>query len=211
MSTKVDSAGVRATLSIRLFANEVLVAESDAPDLWQRVFAAIAAGKGDSHANVLPRTQSMRPDAAPHGRAAEPGPVGAMATEIGVSSEVLVGACAPSDQPPYLHLDAHCWEAIKRNFGPRGPTAVSPTALAATLLAIWNHHRGAGSPSVSDCLAVLRTIHLRDPNTARSLRNCEWLQTRGGTVVVNPAQRSRALRIARAYCSKSGPEEERMA
>jgi hypothetical protein len=210
MSTKVDSAGVRATLSIRLFANEVLVAESDAPDLWQQVFAAITAGKADSRVDALSRAQTKRLDSPPQGKIGESGPVSAMAAEIGVSSDVLIGACSPSNQPPYLHLDAHCWEAIKRNFGTRGPTSVSPTALAATLLAIWNQHRGSEAPLVSDCLAVLRTIHLRDPNTARSLRNCEWLQARGGAVVVNPAQRSRALRIARAYCSKSGAEEERM-
>src|SRR5881628_100012 len=57
----------------------------------------------------------------------------AFAAEVGATVAEVIGACSPSSTSPYLHLDQHCWEALKKNTPIKGPGSVSPTTLAATL------------------------------------------------------------------------------
>jgi hypothetical protein len=195
---------VKAQLSIQLFADAVLVAESDDHELWRRVFAAIQTGK----AVVADNDGSDRSTPSPK-RILDPDrPTAAFAAELGVSEEELIGACGPTAQPPFVHLDQRYWEALRAKTGSRGIDAIAPVALAATLLAMWfKHGQIEGPPTVQQCQVTLETIGLRDQNAARSLRNAEWLQTRNGSVLINPAQWSQAVRIARAYCLKKSPRE----
>jgi hypothetical protein len=131
----------------------------------------------------------------------------AFAAELDVTEEELTGACGPEVEPPYIHLDQRYWEALRKQTGSRGIDAVAPVVLAATLLAIWFKHGVGGSPTVRQCQEVLSTIGLRDQNAARSLNNAEWLQARNGSVQINPARWSQAVRIAKAYCVKKSPKE----
>jgi hypothetical protein len=204
---------VTANLKIQLMADSVLVAESEDALLWQRVFSAIQKGQGSPGA---PQGADLDDEAERDDSGEQTDQPGAnvvkgaasFAKELGVSPDVLVGACAPSIQSPYIHMDDHHWEALKKNTPGRGPTAIPPAVMAATLLGLWFKHAGlAGGPTVLQCQAVLQTIDLRDRNAARALRHCSWLQNRKGSVLVNPAERSRALRLAKAYCLKKVPEE----
>ncbi len=53
--------------------------------------------------------------------------------------------------------------------------------------------------------AVLNTINIRDKNASRGIRGATWLQNRPGReIVLNPAQVSRAVKLARCFCSKVG-------
>jgi hypothetical protein len=204
---------VKAELKVQLFANDVLVAESDDAELWRRVFSSMQGKavlppedqmdgsdeEGEEEAPARPmRRKHPRPD----------GPVEAFAAELGVGIDDVTGACSPDLTSPFIHLDQRYWEALKKNAGQRGRTAIGPTALAATLLCLWfKHAEIAGNPSLKQCTEVLRTIHLRDTNTARTLRNSDWLQTRGENVIINPAQWSKAVRVATAYCLKKAPKD----
>lgn len=201
---------VKASLKIVLMANDVEIAESEDKLLWQSVFAAINQG-----VNQIPTAP------APPGAGAVPPPPGGkvespsfasggadglskFARELGIVPDVIEGALAPSLEAPYIHLDPHCWEALKKNTPPRGAQSIAPIALAGTVLALWFKHAGIdGIPTSKQCQAVLKTIHTSDKNAARSLKNTEWLQTRGNGIVVNPAQRSRAVAVTVAYCTKS--------
>jgi hypothetical protein len=195
---------VKARLGIQLYADSVLVAESDDHELWRKVFAAIQTGK----AVVAEDESDDRNTASAKGTLGPDRPIAAFATELGVSEEELVGACGPTMQPPFIHLDQRYWEALRTRTGSRGIDAIAPVALAATLLAMWfKHGQIEGSPTVQHCQAALATIGLRDQNAARSLRNADWLQTRNGTVLINPAQWSQAVRIAKAYCLRKSPRE----
>ncbi len=203
---------VKASLKIVLMANEVEIAESDDTALWQSVFAAISQGT-----NQVPQGQpAPMPSGAPlteNSPAIEPpstnmatgtGPLAKFAAELGITQDEVEGALAPTIEEPYIHLDPHCWEALKKNTPPRGAQAVAPIALAGTVLALWFKHAGIdGIPTTKQCQAVLNTIHIRDRNAARSLKNTEWLQNRGNGIVINPAQRSRAVALASSYCTKS--------
>lgn len=198
---------VTAKLALKLFANDVVVAESEDPDLWRRVFTAVQSGKAGS----LPDKEDFgeetdRPTQRKKRTSAE-GPVSSFADELGVDVDEVIGACLPSTDAPYIQLDQRYWEALRRNTGSRGRDAIAPIALAGTLLALWFKHAGiGGNPTIQQCQDVLRTINLRDQNAARSLRNADWLQTRNNGVVINPAQWSQAVRVAKGYCLKQAPK-----
>lgn len=194
---------VKAQLSVQLFADAVLVAESQDQDLWRSVFAAIQSGTTtlavltDARSSTLATADASAPDS-----------VVSFANELGLSVDEVAGACGPSAEAPFVHLDQRYWEALRQKTGSRGIDAIAPVALAATLLAIWfKHSKQAANPTLQQCQEVLSTIGLRDQNAARSLRNADWLQSRNGSVQVNPARWSQAVRIAKAYCLKKSPKE----
>ncbi len=194
---------VKAKLRVQLLAEEVVVAESEDPALWQRVLAAI-----QGPAAALPGLVAPPPAGKALAGEVPPGTdpaVANFAAELGLEVPVVLGACAPSREEPFLHLDQHHWEALKKSTPTRGPGSISPAALGGTLSALWAKHAGLGPPSMKIVSAVLATIHLRDQNIARSLANCEWLQVRGGNVVINPARTSSAVALGTAFCSKQAP------
>ena len=201
---------VKASLKIVLMANDIEIAESEDKNLWQHVFAAINQGASQVQVEqtlpiegaVVPLTNegSQPPAFTP----SDTGGLNKFAAELRISPEEVEGALAPSLEAPYIHLDPHCWEAIKKNTPSRGAQAIAPIALAGTVLSLWFKHAGIdGIPTSAQCQTVLRTIHISDKNAGRSLKNTEWLQARGNGIVINPAQRSRAIAVAAAYCTKS--------
>ncbi|GGD74154.1 hypothetical protein [Lacimicrobium alkaliphilum] len=201
---------VKASLKIVLMANDVEIAESVDKTLWQKVFAAINQGTNQVQLESTSPGAGTLPSA-PSGEVESlsltPGGIDGLskfAGELGITPEEVEGALYPSLEAPYIHLDPHCWEALKKNTPPRGPQAIAPISLAGTVLALWFKHAGIdGIPTTKQCQAVLKTIHTSDKNAGRSLRNTEWLQTRGNGIVVNPVHRSRAVAVAAAYCTKS--------
>jgi hypothetical protein len=204
---------VRAPLFVRLYAGEVLVAESEDAGLWQRVFtvvqksAAGSEGQNVEHAAAFDGldAEKTRPRSATlHVRPGQG--LDGFAQELGINVDELEGALSPSDSEPFIHLNPHCWEAFKKNTPVRGPGAVSPSALAGTVLSLWFQHAAKPSaPTMAQAQVVLGTISLRDQNPGRGIGNAEWLQLRAGSIVINPAQRSRAVNIASAFCSKRPP------
>lgn len=199
---------VKASLKIVLMANDIEIAESDDKVLWQNVFTAINQGTNQIQVSLsgqeggaVPLTGSDSP-ALTSVNGVES--LKKFSAELGITQAEVEGALAPTLDAPYIHLDPHCWEALKKNTPPRGPQAIAPIALAGTVLALWFRHAGIdGIPTSKQCQAVLKTIHVSDKNAGRSLKNTEWLQTRGNGIVINPALRSRAIAVARAYCTKT--------
>ena len=125
-----------------------------------------------------------------------------MPEETGVTVDVLQGSCAPTETAPFIHLDKHHWEAMKKATPARGSKAISPIALASTLLILWKEQAKSGDSSVKEAQKVLGTVSMRDSHPHRSLDNCEWLQLRGKNIIINPAQTSKAIKLAKAYCTK---------
>lgn len=191
---------IKARLRIVLQADETVVAESDDAALWQKVLVAINSGGADF---AGPRTAEIVSSTAPMS-ADSSDPLGRFATELGLSREEVQGACSPSLEAPYMHLDIHCWEAMKKQTPERGPTAYSSMAVSATLLALWFRASGLGSPTQAQAQVVLGTIGIKDQNPARGVERSEWLQSRaGGTIVLNPAKVSQAIALAKSFCSKN--------
>lgn len=193
---------VKAKLKVILQADETIVAETEDPVLWQKVLLAINQGGGE---NFTPNNSNQTSNRADPG--SDSGSAGnavdKFAQLLGLSREVVEGACAPSTADPYLHLDIHCWEAMKSQTPERGPTAYSPMAIAATLLTLWFRAAGLGSPTQAQARAVLGTISIQDRNASRGIQRSDWLQSRpGGAIVLNPAHATRAATIAKSFCAK---------
>ena len=194
---------VKAKLSVILKADDLVVEESTDPILWQRVLAAINSRsselKVDSVGDNSPPGASLTTGSA--GSAASA--VDRMARQIGTDRSVLEGACSPMADPPYLHLDLHCWEDMRRQLPPRGRSAVAPIVISGTLLALWLRAAGLPNPTQAQAQAVLDTINVRDANPSRGIDRAEWLQSRsGGQIVLNPAEISKAVRLARCFSTK---------
>ncbi len=198
--------GLKATLKIQLFANDVVVAEAEDERLWQRVLAAIQANSTDLGTQKITSQEEDKDDEDANGE--EEGPPGrgleGLAKELGVSAMALRGACDPKLEAPFLHLDAKNWEAFRRNTPARGPHSISAIKLAATLICLWFKHAGVGRrPTQAEALVVLEDLGVTDNNPSRAISNCSWLQARGDGVQINPAELSRAHAVAKAFVLKS--------
>ncbi len=190
---------IKAELKIVLQADKTIIAESSDPILWQNVLAAInTPSAGSTNDNLGNFGQSDKGSLSP-----AKGPEQELAKEIGVSVEVLKGACSPSNDAPFIHLDKHHWEAFKKGTPNRGPKAIAAIALAATLLILWKEKAKLGDSTMEDSKKVLGTLNLTDKNPDRAIKNCEWLQLRNNVMGINPAQTSKAIAIAKAYCAKT--------
>jgi hypothetical protein len=65
-------------------------------------------------------------------KAAQPrAALNAFAQKVETEMPLVEGACSPRDVPPYMHLDSHCWEEMRRQIPRSGPNAVPPIALSA--------------------------------------------------------------------------------
>ncbi len=203
-------ASVRAALSIILKADEVVVAEVEDAVLWQQVLSAIHSGTSnlsDKQSGGSSTSKEAPPNAAKSvGTIAEgelgSEPIDLLAQQFGVERAKVEGACSPTTTQPYMHLDAHCWEEMKKQLPQRGKTAIAPTVLAATLLLLWFKKAELGNVTQSLALAVLATISVTDKNPSRSISNASWLHARPGQVVLNPAEISKAVKLATCFCKK---------
>jgi len=190
---------VKAKLTVRLFAGTTLVAESADEKLWHAVLGMIQEGGGVALSTGPAADSRQTQDDKSQDSA---GPVADMAKAIGVSVDVLEGACGPRIEEPYLHLDSHAWEAFTKNTPNRGPGAVASGAAAGTLLALWCKYAKLPKPSTTAVAQVLAEINVEEKNMPRSLRNCPWLQLRDKAVQLHPAEISRARKFAKAFCEK---------
>lgn len=204
---------LKASLKVVLYAEKVVVAESEDPQLWQKVLGVIngnpaAFGKIEIKPESDEGETEDEEDESLAKKPASRDPLGKFATEIGVSTEELQAACDPKHDEPFLILDHTCWEAFKTQLGDRGPSAVAPAAAAATLLALWfKTSNGQANATQAQAQAVLRSINVRDSNSARGIRRSEWLQPRaGGQIILNPAKFTKAKQFARCFCLKNWTE-----
>jgi hypothetical protein len=201
---------IKAKLRISLHADDTVVAETDDAALWHQVLLAI-----NKSAPVNLEEGGRRPpsddavSAQDDARLTVDDGLKNLAGELGLSVEVVNGACGPVLDEPFLHLDKHCWKAMKEQTPERGPTAYSGMAIATTLLALWFKAAGLGEPTQAQGQGVLTNIGLRDLNPGRGIERSEWLQARaGGIVRLHPAKRMRAIEIARAFCSQNWSKRE---
>jgi hypothetical protein len=188
---------VKAALRLVLMADETVVAESEDAGLWQKVLVAVNGGQtAATLAGSQPEAPGLDGDVS----------VVQFAQELGVEVAQLRGACDPRIDPPYLTLDTRSWAALKKNTPKRGRGAVSPMALAATMLALWFRAAKLGTPTQAQAKVVLDALGATDKNPSRAIKLSDWLQARpGGVVAINPAQITRATQVARAFCLKEAP------
>jgi len=192
---------LKARLKLVLMADEVTIAESEDPQIWQAAFQAI---QGDQTGLQPAPAEENSVEWVPE---EERVAIKALAKELGVEVQDLMSACHPRPIPPYIFLSKYHWEAFKRNTPERGRNSVSNAVLALTLLLLWAEKAHIDRISMRDGYAVLRAISARDEHASRAVENCPWLQTRGGAIHLNPESISEAIAVARAFCLKQPPAE----
>ncbi len=194
---------VKANLRLVLYAGKAEIAESEDNRLWQRVLAAIQKGTTGDDQDSEEDDALLQDNEDNEDSNAVKKLVKKFADELGIPTEVLIGACDPESEKPYLRLDEHCWEFFRNNVPRRGPGAIAPIVISATLLCLWFKYAGLDKPEKNDALAVLKVIGVEDHRPDRGIKNCPWLQLRAdGKIFLNPSQISKAKDIAKAFCLK---------
>jgi len=194
---------IKAQLKLILQADDVVIAESDDPRIWQAAFQAI---QGADVEKVLGRSGPATDSGIHWVPEEERSAILSLAGDLEVDPQDLLSACHPRMIAPYVFLNKHYWEAFKHQTAERGRTAVSNAVLALTLLLLWGEKIHLERISLRDGMAVLRTIMARDDHASRAVENCSWLQKTSGRIVLNPEKISRAVAIARAFCTRTAPE-----
>jgi len=195
---------VKANLKIQLFADKVVVAESEDEHLWRKVLAAMqgAIPNDTPDENEIHEEEEKITGLEPPSATKSKG-ISGLAKALDVKGAALTGACDPKIAPPYLHLDEKCWEAFKKNTPARGRKAVAATQLAGTLLCLWFKYGGiSGRPSQAQTLEILDGIGVTDNNASRAINNCAWLQSRRDGIQINPAEMTQAEAVAKAFIAK---------
>jgi hypothetical protein len=193
---------IKAALTIVLKAGDITVAEKEDAVLWQQVLAAINADTKLSN-GLLPMPPDIQGAEAAHtDNGTGHSPLSKFANEIGVKVELLQGSCNPLTQEPYLHLDPHKWEAMKKTIPVRGRGSLSNIVIATTILALWFRAAQLGNATLAAAQAVLQDIGTSDANPNRGIQSASWLQSRtGGTVLLNPAEITKAKKLALCFCT----------
>lgn len=220
---QIKENALKATMSVVLKANDVVVAEVDDHVLWNAVFAAISTGRSTLATVAAVAAPLPIPGPLATGVGAPGGhlsgadamvaatvantpsiePVQKFAKELDVDINVLIGACDPSLSDPYLTLDLHHWEAMRRDLPSRGAKAIAPIQLAASILCLWARHAGIGAVTQIMAQNVLANISGKDPNPGRGLDSSDWLQRKqGGVITINPAKISKAIVVVAGFCKK---------
>lgn len=187
---------IKANLVVRLFAGDVLVAETADAVLWNQVLARITGG-GEARDSLGAGLDEGSGESS----------IERLAAELGLEVAEVEGALDPDSEPPFLRLDAKTWERFTEATPSRGQNAVPSIVLAVTALAVWFDVLGLGLPTQAQAQRVLGTIHVTDKNPSRGIRNCEWLRSRGEGVAINPARASKGYAVVRAYCLGTAPTE----
>lgn len=191
---------IKARLMLVLTADNVVVAESDDPKIWQAAFQAIQGANIDHVLGTKPMDQKEDIDWVPE---EERSAILALASDLAVEPQVLLSACHPRMIAPYIFLNKRYWEAFKHQTAERGRTAVSNAVLALTLLLLWGEKINLERVALRDGMSVLKAISARDEHASRAVENCPWLQKTMGKIVLNPDHISRAIAVAQAFCTQS--------
>lgn len=202
----ISTQSVKAKLHIILKADTVTVADVEDPSLWQRILGEIQ-GRG------TPVIDPLAPVLANDTREVRTGPqnlataIDRLSQRLQIDRTQLQGAISPTTEPPYLDLDVHCWEKMKKQLAATGGNSIAALAVAGTILALWCREAGLETPTQAQSQAVLQTLGLQDKNASRAIRNANWLQARpGGQILINPAQNSKALLLAKCFCTGAWSE-----
>jgi len=194
---------IKARLRLVLTADNVVVAESDDPNIWQAAFQAIQGANIEQVLGTKPIDQDEGIDWVPE---EERSAILSLAGDLGIEPQALLSACHPRMIAPYIFLNKRYWEAFKHQTAERGRTAVSNAVLAISLLLLWGEKINLERVALRDGMAVLKVIAARDEHASRAVENCPWLQKSMGKIVLNPEKISRAIAVARAFCTQSAPE-----
>lgn len=194
---------IKAHLKLILTADNVVVAESEDPAIWQAAFQAIQGANIEQVLGTKSMNQDENIDWVPE---EERSAILSLAGDLGIEPQALLAACHPRMIAPYIFLNKRYWEAFKHQTAERGRTAVSNAVLAITLLLLWGEKINLERVALRDGMAVLKTISARDEHASRAVENCPWLQKTMGKIVINPEKISRAIAVAQAFCTQSAPE-----
>lgn len=188
-------------LKVTLHANDIEVVSTTDASIWLSVMAKITGAKSP-RVNDTDEDEAERKvgnDERSKNTDSPLTPLAKFADELGVDIERLEAACNPSQVEPFIRLDHKCYESFKTAPGQK---RTPPTVLAATLLLLWNRQIAFGEVTTRLCAQVLNSIDVSDKNPSRSLKNCDFIQSKNDTnYKLNPIMLRKAEELALSYCN----------
>lgn len=196
----------KATLGIKLFAGEVLVAESEDSALWQEILARIT---GASVAPLVPPAPATPPGgpAALHAAPAPRGgtPIAKLAAALGLTEADVDSALSPTEEEPFLRIEPRHWSTFIRNMPERGAGAVPAIVVSATAAALWFKAMGRDEVPFDVAKDILGALGAGYKNPTRSINNCAWLQLRGDNLRLDPRNFPQGEAFLRSFVQGERP------
>ncbi|MFW5804293.1 MAG: hypothetical protein ACOCWG_03570 [bacterium] len=193
---------VKANLKIILKADDTIVAESDDPILWQKILISINSNNDQieefSDTNNKESKELYSNDDL----------IKSFANYLEIPIENVNAAISPTIEAPYIHIDKHYWEAIKKSLPARGATAIADVVIAGTILLVWKEYSKLGDTLTKDVTKILSDLNITAKNPTRSFQNSEWLQLRNNKLFINPVETSKAKNFVKSFCLKQDPYKE---
>ncbi len=199
---------LKANLVVKLYANDVLVAESDDPVLWNSVMqGAKKTEKPKLITHVKTDNENGENSSAPTHLPPSPDSgngdaVVRWANAVAIESDEIIGACYPSHEEPFLHIDQHYWAAFKANTPKRGNNALTSVIIVSTLLVEWFKYAKLGDCTYTQVKKILHELGAEPQNPSRSFNKCPWLAKHGDVIKLNPANVLQADAVVKAFCTK---------
>lgn len=202
-------AKITSKFKLIIKAGNVQVAESDDTELCLKVLNAISKKEGGSQDEATKNT-GFTSENDDFSSESSDDAVASFAKKIGVTVDQAIGACDPQSEDPFITLAPNYWEALKKNTGRRGKNSVASAVLALTLLNIWFSVIKKGEhPTQALAQSITTTLGDHGKNISRSVKNCEWLQSKGNGVSIDPSEYSQAIALAKLYITKGASEAKK--
>jgi hypothetical protein len=194
---------VKANLKIILQADDTIVAESEDQILWQKILIAINTGnyqlddKSDDEEIVEEKNVYSNKDL-----------ISSFSKYLEIQPEYIKAAFSPISESPYIHIDKHYWESIRKSLPSRGATSIPEVVIAGTILLLWKEFAKLGDTNPKEVTKVLSILGVTAKNPTRSFQNCEWLQLRNNKLYINPVETSKAKELVKSFSLKKSPYNE---
>lgn len=197
----------KATLGIKLFAGEVLVAESEDSALWQEVLARITGAPVATATPAAPATPLTGSAVPTHTPAMPRGgtPIAKLAAALGVSEADVDSALSPTEEEPFIRIEPRHWSTFIRNVPERGAGAVPALVVSATAAALWFKAMGRDEVPFDVAKDVLGALGAGYKNPTRSINNCAWLQLRGDNLRLDPRNFPQGEAFLRSFIQGERP------
>ena len=199
----MEKEAIQSELIVILKAGKETVAEVKNPVLWQKVLAAINSDSLEELNSFIPGKEQSDKNTDGISLEQDVMVVENFASFLKVDVNKLVGACDPIDQDPFIQIDDKTWSKWRNRTPVKGPAAMSPIGIVATILAIWFRQLKKGNVMFSHVKRVLNNLGVQYYNPARAIRNCDWLQLRDKNQIrLNPSEIDKAIDNVRTFINK---------
>lgn len=196
----------KAKLTIKLYADDKLIAEIENAALWNRILSydvdepITLTQQGDTAGYMQVSENASADESELVGVVSIEKSLSAkIASDAGVSEDQVEGALSPECEDPFITIEHKNWSLYKKSLPAKGPKAYPDVVIAATLILICLRSTGTKEVSKKTVSRVVNEMGGNIKNAHRSYVNCEWIKVDSEKLKLNPSKFNEALDVFVAF------------